>query len=300
MIRMLSAIGMSRYTSQQAIDEYVSQLLTKDRMRGQHYIRDGRVHVELFKEMGPFQLVLRGSVEPEQYIRIGMICPALKEKRGYELIGCEVHEDNPVDLYLFGQEKNSLEGLCLRLTEIHRFFKEEGLLQKEKIFASCYGLSYEGRVLLGIERTEEDMAIIAEGEAARRNLLSRALEGDESAFNQIQEEEEQTQQEIEERLHHEDVYSIFDGFLYPVEGDFDNYYTILGDILYVEKLMNSVTEEWVYYLELNVLGQILRVCINPRDLLGEPQPGFRFMGRASFFGRIEPARQLLENPHGFY
>ena len=75
---------------------------------------------------------------------------------------------------------------------------------------------------------------------------------------------------------------------------------MLGDILHVDKLMNSVTEEWVYYLELNVLGQILRVCINPRDLLGEPKPGYRFMGRIWFFGRIDPARQILEDPHGFY
>ena len=300
MLRVLSAIGMSHYTSQQAIDGYVSGLLQEGHLRGRHYFKDGEVRIELLKDMGPFQLVMRGELEGNHYIRIFMVSPSLKEKRGYEFVECEVHEDGHDNIFLFGQECSTLEGICLKLTEIHRYYKEADLFEKEKAYVSCYGLSIEGKVILGIERTSEDMAAIEESEAARRNLLSRAMEGDENAMAQMQDEEEQTQQEIEERLRHEDVYSIFEGFLYPAEGDEDNYYTVLGDILHVDKLMNSATEEWVYYIELNVLGQILRVCINPRDLLGEPIPGCRFLGRVWFFGRLDPARLILEDPHGFY
>lgn len=300
MLRVLSAIGMSRYTSQQAIDEYVSKLLMAGHLKGRHYVKEGVVKVELIKDMGPFQLILRGELDGGSYIRIFMICPSIKEKRGYELIECETRDIDFDDIYMFGQERSSLEGICLRMTEVQRYYKEDDLFDKEINHVSCYGLSIEGKVLLGIERTQEDMEIIQEGEAARRNLLSRAMEGDESAMDQMQDEEEMTQQEIEERLKTEDVYSIFDGFLYPAEGGGDNYYTILGDILHVEKLMNAVTEEWTYYLELNVLGQILRVSINPKDLLGEPRPGCRFMGRVWFFGRLDPARLILEDPHGFY
>ncbi len=300
MLRVLSAIGMSRYVAQQVIDEYVAGLLMKERLKGQHFIRDGVVHVELTKEMGPFQLIMRGTLEPDHFIRIAMICPALKEKRGYEFLECDVHEDTLDDLYMYGQEKSTLEGICFRVTEVHRFFREKMLFEREKNYVSCYGLSFEGKVILGIDRTEDDIEAIEEVEENRRGLLRRAMEGDESAIREMQSEEEQTQQEIEDRLQSEDVYSIFDGFLYPVENDRENYYTVLGDILHVDKLMNSVTEEWVYYLELNVLGQILRVCINPRDLLGEPKPGYRFTGRVWFFGRIDPARLILEDPHGFY
>ena len=245
-------------------------------------------------------MIMRGTLEPDHFIRISMICPALKEKRGYEFLECDVHEDTPDDLYMYGQEKSTLEGICFRITEVHRFFREKMLFEREKHYVSCYGLSFEGKIILGIDRTEEDMEAIEEVEESRRGLLKRAMEGDESAIHEMQTEEEKTQQEIEERLQNEDVYSIFDGFLYPVENDRENYYTELGDILHVDKLMNSVTEEWVYYLELNVLGQILRVCINPRDLLGEPKIGYRFTGRVWFFGRIDPARQILEDLHGFY
>ena len=300
MLRLLSAIGMSRYTGQQSLDRYISEQLMSSHMRAQHFVKDGHLYVELFKEMGPFQLIMRGVLEPDQYIRIGMVCPAIKEKRGYELIECEVHEEANADLFMFGQERGTLEGLCLRLTEVHRFYKEQGLMALERTSASCYGLSFEGKVLLGLDRSEDDLAAMEDVEARRRGLLRRAMEGDEGAIAQIQEDDEMTEQEIEDRLQQEDVYSIFDGFLYPAEGAMDNYYTVLGDIVYVTKLMNSETEEWVYYLELNVLGMLLRVSINPIDLLGEPLVGCRFMGRVALFGRLNPARQMLEDPRGFY
>lgn len=300
MLREFSAIGMSRYTNPKAVDQLVSELLEKGPLKGQQFFKDGALHVEIFKEMGPFQMVLRGEIEEGGYIHIFMVLPALKEKRGYEFIECETMEVPGDVIYLAGQEKHTLEGLCLALTEVHRFYKEKDLFQKEKLYVSCYGLSIEGKVILGIERTQEDVEAIEEGEEQRRQLLSRAMDGDEDAMDQIQDEEERTQQEIEERLQYEDVYSIFDGFLYPAEGEGEHYFTILGDILYVDKLMNSFTEEWVYYLSLDVLGQNIRVCINPRDLLGEPLPGRRFTGKVWLYGRLDPARLILEDQSAFF
>ena len=143
MLRVLSAIGMSRYVAQQVIDGYVADLLMKERLKGQHFVRDGMVHVELIKDMGPFQLIMRGTLEPDHFIRISMICPALKEKRGYEFLECDVHEDTLDDLYMYGQEKSTLEGICFRLTEVYRFFREKMLFDREKHYVSCYGLSFE-------------------------------------------------------------------------------------------------------------------------------------------------------------
>ena len=108
MLRVLSAIGMSRYTDQLSIDRFISKQLMEGRLRAQHYMKDGKLHVEMYKEMGPFQLIMRGVLEPDHYIRIGTICPAIKEKRGYEMLECEIHEDDNDDLYMFGQEKSTL------------------------------------------------------------------------------------------------------------------------------------------------------------------------------------------------
>ena len=299
MLRVFSAIGMSRYTTHRAMDELISDQLEKGHMRGQQYLKDGSMHVEIFKEMGPFQMVLRGEIVNKETINVFMVLPALKEKRGYTLIDCETQEDQCDVIYVAGQEENTLEGVCLLLTDVHRFYREPGLFNREQMQLSCYGLSVAGKVLLGIQRTPEDISAMQEGEKWRRDMLSRAMKGDPDAITEMQDEEEMTQREIEERLLHEDVYTIFDGFLYPAEGD-DNYYSILGDILHVDKLMNSFTEEWVYYLELDVLGQVLRVCINPKDLLGDPKPGRRFTGQVRFYGRLDPARLILENQSTFF
>ena len=106
-------------------------------------------------------------------------------------------------------------------------------------------------------------------------------------------------EEIADRLRREDVYTIFDGFMYPA-GREENYYTLLGDIQKIDKLFNPYSEEWVYYLELNVLGQELRVLINPTDLFGEPAVGRRFQGKVRLYGRLDPARMILENLDQFF
>ena len=40
-----------------------------------------------------------------------MICPALKEKRGYEFLECDVHEDTVDDLYMYGQQTDTITNL---------------------------------------------------------------------------------------------------------------------------------------------------------------------------------------------
>ena len=303
MIRLFSAIGMSQYTSRKAFDAFLTKLLQeepvdKTKFSGQRYMVRGQHHVELYHDMGPFQLIVRGQMTGT-YIRAFAVMPAIKEKRGYRLIDCELAESEEDMIYLMGQEQSSLEPICLCLSEVYRFYQSPMLRRRRTLDVPCYGLSVEGKVLLGIERSEEDEQLIREDEQWRRQHLERMMKGDAQAAEEIRESEARAEEEIEERLQQEDVYSIFDTFLYPADGA-DHFYTMLGDIEHVEKLMNSETEEWVYYLELNVMGQTLRIAINPRDLVGEPRPGRRFMGRAFFQGRLDPAALILENQSMFY
>ena len=130
-------------------------------------------------------------------------------------------------------------------------------------------------------------------------MLMEAQEGSFGAMEALKNEDEWGDQEVLDRLKTEDALSIYDGFLYPSERD-ENCFALLGDIQNVEKLMNPLSEEWVYYLELNVLGQLLRVLINPCDLTGEPKVGRRFMGKVRFYGRLDPARIILEDNRNFF
>ena len=298
MLRELAAIGLSRYTGQLAASNLVSQLLQEKNLKGYGYLMAKSRWVEILYDMGPFQLVMRGKAVSPHSVNIASLEPALKEKRGYMLLNWEP-KYTPGGVYVIGQEALSMEEICIHMTECYRFYREQNLQSQEAVFCSVYGLSYEGKILLGSYRSEEDQKAIRQGEEWRKQMIERANHGDETAMEAIAQEEMAIDAEIEERLHREDVYTIFDGFMYPA-GKEDNHYTLLGDITGVDKLVNPFSEEWVYYLELSVLGQELRVLINPSDLVGEPAVGRRFQGKVRLYGRLDPARMILENMDQFY
>jgi len=299
MLRELACIGLSRYTGQAAAGEMIGRILRSGEIRGHHYYMGKTLMVEIAYEMGPFQLIMRGEKHGMNMVTIRAVTPALKEKRGYVLGAPDVFAGPGGTLYLEGSDRETMETMTLSLTEVYRYYRERSSFEQPQVVASCYGMSTEGKVLLGIERTEEDLAAIREETAYRRNMLRQAGEGREDARAALRSYEFENEDEILDRLRTEDVYSIFDGFYYPAEKD-DNCFTLLGDILQVEKLMNPFSEEWVYYLDLDVLGQILRVLVHPQDLVGQPAKGRRFQGKVRFYGRLDPARMVLENQTKFF
>lgn len=61
----------------------------------------------------------------------------------------------------------------------------------------------------------------------------------------------------------------------------------MGDILSVEVVQNSLTEESIYILSLECNNLIFDICINKEDLLGEPLPGRRFRGTVWIQGTVD-------------
>ena len=63
-------------------------------------------------------------------------------------------------------------------------------------------------------------------------------------------------------------------------------YTVIGEILDCFKSKNNVTDEMIWIMTLNCNNIIFDICINEKDLLGEPSVGRRFKGRIWLQGRI--------------
>ena len=105
-------------------------------------------------------------------------------------------------------------------------------------------------------------------------------------------------EEIEERLQREDLYSVLDGFFAPLGAG--HRYAVLGEILYVDKMMNPLSNEWVYRLEVRTSGSSIGLYIHPRDLVGEPKKGFRFQGECVLMGMFDPEALLDDRDRGFY
>ena len=87
-------------------------------------------------------------------------------------------------------------------------------------------------------------------------------------------------------IQHEYLYSIVDTCFMPTGMECDQY-SIIGDILEVNKLHNTLTNEamWQFLIECNDVQ--FGVLINQSDLLGEPTVGRRFKGDVWLQGCVD-------------
>ena len=95
-----------------------------------------------------------------------------------------------------------------------------------------------------------------------------------------------TYTEISRRAKKEDVLTIVESYFMPY-GIACDQYSIMGDILAVEKVQNSLTEEYIYILTVECNDLVFDVCINKEDLMGEPLPGRRFRGNVWMQGMVD-------------
>ena len=61
----------------------------------------------------------------------------------------------------------------------------------------------------------------------------------------------------------------------------------MGDILDVKSVVNHLTMEEMYLLVIESNDVVLEVCINKKNLLGEPIVGRRFKGTIWLQGTVE-------------
>lgn len=139
------------------------------------------------------------------------------------------------------------------------------------------GLAKEGMILLPLQKDKE--AARAERELAknRRNLIAAAKNGDEDAMESLTMEDMDTYSMISQRIVREDIFSIVDSYFMPYGIECDQY-NVMGEILDFMVFKNILTGEEVYQLTLDSNDVQFDVCINKKDLLGEPQTGRRFKG----------------------
>ena len=139
------------------------------------------------------------------------------------------------------------------------------------------GLAREGMILLPLQKDKE--AARAERELAknRSSLIAAARDGDEDAMESLTMEDMDTYSMISQRIVREDVFSIVDSYFMPYGIECDQY-NVMGEILDFMEFKNILTGEEIYQLTLESNDVQFDVCINKKDLLGEPQAGRRFKG----------------------
>ena len=194
-------------------------------------------------------------------------------------------------------EKEAYAGVCddarlgvtliFYLQNTAEYLSEKNLKQTIGSFngASLAALSCEGMIILPVEKTEHKIKNSDQRYTERNKLIAQAREGDEEAIENLTIEDMDMYSLLSKRIAKEDILSIVTSYFMPYGIESDEY-SILGDILDCTKEKNNLTNEEMYHMKLNCNDLIFDVCINSRDLTGEPAIGRRFKGNIWMQGKI--------------
>ena len=84
----------------------------------------------------------------------------------------------------------------------------------------------------------------------------------------------------------EDIFSLVDTYIMPYGLECD-LYSVMGEILDTRVEDNDLTGEMVYIMTLSCNDLVVDVCINKKDITGEPEKGRRFRGNLWLTGMID-------------
>ena len=176
-------------------------------------------------------------------------------------------------------DREAFSGACddLRIGITLIFYLQNGteyMLEKQKKVpgnrsTTLSGLAGEGRILLPVLKDKEAVKVEKETSTNRSNLIAAARNGDEEAMESLTMEDMDTYSMISHRIVHEDILSIVDSYFMPCGIQCDQY-SVLGEILEFHTFENIATGEELLQMKIDCNNIQFDVCINQKDLLGEP------------------------------
>lgn len=284
----LRAIGFSDVKDGSEIKDIIHDVFYEYDVRNATKEDKGRAFVEYSKTFGPdMGITVCGSLDREgfhqeyyfPYLRGSGITTKedlVIEKRGGSESFCGVCEDMRVGV-----------SLIFYLQNIAKYKRESvlGGLLNQNISTTFSGLSLQGKILFPVRKDEEQVRSDLEAARKRSRLLAEARKGDEEAIESLTLEDIDMYTTISRRIQREDVFSIVETYFMPYGMECDQYH-ILGEIKSVQKVRNDYTKEKVYQMNLECNDMNFDICINAKDLIGEPEVGRRFKGAIWLQGRV--------------
>lgn len=155
--------------------------------------------------------------------------------------------------------------------------QNSGILPIRGTTLTLTALSTQGTIMMPIMKTEKDLIRNRHASINRSQLINAARKGDEEAIENLTLDDMDTYTAISKRIQKEDVFSLVDTYFMPYGIECDHY-SILAEIEECSLMKNKLTEEEIYLMTLNCNDLLFEICINKKDLYGEPAVGRRFKG----------------------
>lgn len=155
----------------------------------------------------------------------------------------------------------------------------------ENMPVTLSALASEGKILLPVQKDKEQVRIEQEITQNRNQLIAEARKGDEEAMENLTIDDIDTYSMISKRVETEDVFTIVDSYFMPHGIECDQY-NVMGEIIEYIDFQNTMTGEKIYDLTIECHDIQFDICINEKDLLGEPEKGRRFKGIVWLQGEV--------------
>lgn len=289
MHQYLRAVGFSQIESKKELHEILNDVIVGSTKKDFLETDKDTVLVEYSKNYCPScGLTLRAEYDEDNKLTLDFYYPFASSDNvsTWEDITFERHAD-----------KESFAGVCedMRVGMTLIYYVQNGMFlmkqiadenfYKSKVSTSLSGLSLGGTIMLPIKKDPKVVEKIRKASADKTKRIIAAKNGDEEAIEQLTLEDIDTYSAVSRRILKDDVFTLVDSYFMPYGVECDQY-SLLGEIEDYKLETNSYTGENVYIMEINSNGLPITVCINKKDLLGDPQIGRRFRGNIWLQGRI--------------
>ncbi len=280
MHRYLRAVGFSRVETKLQEVRLLKSMEKAPVFGGVGHEEHESSYMELLCEVGQgIGVILHGYRDPEGRFQREYYFPYMEGLVMTPMEGCHIRRHGDKESYAVLSEEYRLGSALI-------FYLMNGIEYRERVeqhkpseLAGCYltGMSVKGTILLPVQKTQRQIQKIKASTKERDQMLEAARDGDEEAMENLTMEDITLYSQISRRMLKEDVYSIVDSCFMPTGVECDHY-MVIGDITKVDQIQNTWTQEIVYRLQIVCNSMDISICINNRDLLGQPEVGRRFKG----------------------
>ncbi len=277
----LKSIGFGNIKKKKEIDTLLKDITEHPDRRLISEDKEGNVYAELCKDYGTsIGIAVRGEYNEDNVFEADYFYPYF--------LGNGISTLEKVDVEKHA-EKESYAGVCdeLKLGVTLIFYLQNVMeyMNKEKhtnlseinTATTLSALSGFGKILLPMKKNEDRSTSDDKVSRERNQMIAAARDGDEEAIESLTLEDIDTYSMISRRIMYEDVLTIVNSYFMPYGIESDQY-SILGEIQDFQIIENRLTLEKLYLLNINCNDLVFDVCINSKDLAGEPAIGRRFKG----------------------
>lgn len=289
MHKFMRAIGFSQFNNVKDQQKLITDIIVNAPKRSYTSLNDNVIIASFSKEFAPgIGITVVGKFDEDDqftysyyYPYVEALCISSEEDISVDRHAADdsyagVIEDNRMGVSIIFYLQNMIPYIKAVRTD---------MLPMTGTTLSLAALSDSGTVLMPLKKTIKDVVTNQQLLKSRSKLISAAKAGDDSAMEDLTLKDMDTYSNIAERIHDEDIFTLVDTYFMPYGVECDQY-AILGEITALTELTNTISNEELYKMTILCNDIEMELCVNKKDVYGQPEVGRRYKGTIWLQGHI--------------